>query len=186
MIKIRFVFGDINIIEQEIYFPRKKSFRKNLHQINPICLKQNSLRSKLKKILPREIKHIQDSTYGVDYYYNGITIDQKFSFGELGNNTIKIRAKNRKLINKSDFTLCINEYGEIEIFKTNKLAKFVNKNWSMVQKNWIDQKKDYVNYKVNLDDFYRISEVISYKTNMEKNEFCEILNEIKNNFINNK
>jgi hypothetical protein len=182
VITIRFVFGRSNIIEQDFYFPRKKSFRKNLHRINPTCIKQNSLRSNLKKILPNKTKHIEDTIYGIDYEYNGITIDQKFSFGDLGNNAIKIRARNRKLINKSNFTLCINEYGEIEFFKTLALAKFVNKNWGIVQKNRVDQKKDYVSYKVNLDDFYRISEVISYKTNMDKKEFSEVLNEITHNF----
>lgn len=163
------------------YLPRKKSFRKNLSRINPNCIKQNELRSKLKKIIPKEMKTIEDNTFGVDFEYNGLTIDQKFSFGDLGNNMIKIRIKNRKLINKSDYTMCINKEEEIELFKTIKLSNFVKKYWGIVQKNRIDEKKDYINYKINLEDFYRLSQTICYRTSFDKSDLKFTLNEIINN-----
>lgn len=158
--------------------PRKKSFRKNLGRINPNCIRQNSLRSEFKKAIPKNMKHIEDNIYGIDFEYNGITIDQKFSFGDLGNNTIKIRAKNRQLINKSDWTLCINEMGDIELFPTHKLAEFVKKNWGIVAKGRIEQKKDFVTYRINLDDLYRIENVICFKSNINEIEILDTLNEI--------
>lgn len=158
--------------------PRKKSFRKNLGRVNPNCIKQNSLSSEFKKIIPRGMKHIEDNVFGVDFEYNGITIDQKFSFGDLGNNTIKIRIKNRELVNKSDWTLCINEIGEIELFPTYKLAEFVKRNWGIVAKGRIEQKKDYVTYKINLNDFYRVENIVCFKTSINESEVFSTLNEI--------
>lgn len=127
------------------------------------------------------MKYIEDNIYGIDFEFEGITFDQKFSFGDLGKNIIKIRVQNRKLLNKSDFTLCIDELGEIEIFSTNKLAEFVKKNWGIISKNRLEQKKDYVSYKINLFDFYRIENVICIKTQMTKGDFKYALSEIINN-----
>jgi hypothetical protein len=160
--------------------PRKKSFRKKMRNINSNCMRQNSLRSKFKKIIPLGMKNIEDNVYGVDYDYNGLTIDQKFSFGDLGKNTIKIRAKKRKLVNKSDWTLCIDEYGDIEMFPTYKLAEFVNKNWGMVAKGRIEKRKDYTSYRVRLDDFYRVENIVCFKTTTQEEEFFSTLNEISN------
>ncbi len=172
------MFSKNYLEEQELYIPKKKSFRKNIHKINPNCLKQNSLRSKLKKILPNTMKYVEDNIYGIDFEYNGITIDQKFCFGDLGNNVIKIRVKNRRLINKSDYTMCINENEDILIFKTSQLSQFVNKNWGIIQKNRIEEKKNYVTHKVNLNDFYRINKTILHKTIFNKDEFKYTLDEI--------
>lgn len=181
MIIIRFVFDYFNSEQINYKFPRKKSFKKNLSKINPNCLKQNELRSKLKKIIPKEMKSIEDNVFGVDFEYNGITIDQKFSFGDLGNNFIKIRVKNRKLLNKSNYTMCINKNEEIEIFQTPQLSNFVKKYWGIVQKNRLDEKKDYINYKINLNDFYKLSQTICYKSKFNKNDLEFALYEITKN-----
>ncbi len=167
------------IIDHYTKIPKKKSFRKNLgRKIAPVCLEQNNLRSKLKKIKPSLMQPIEDNEFGVDYFFNGITIDQKFSFGALGENTIKIRVRKRKLLNKSNWTMIVNKKGEIEFFETEKLADFVRKNWGIIQKHRLEEKKDYTSYAVKLNDFYKIEDVKVTKTIFNKEDLLLTLKEI--------
>ncbi len=158
---------------------RKHSFRKKMRNIEPACLEQNTLRALLKEIRPIEMKPIEDPHYGVDYLYNGVTIDQKFSFGALGNNTIKIRVQRRgELMNNSNWTMIINSNWETELFQTKTLAKFVKKNWGLVQKRLIEKKENYTAYAINLNEFYKIERVTPIKTNLNEEELASALIEI--------
>ncbi len=138
---------------------RKASFRKKFQRIEPACAEQNVIRAMLTRMRPKEMKPIEDAHYGVDYLYNGTTIDQKFSFGGLGENTIKVRVRNRELMNNSDWTMIINSKWETELFETSKLAQFVKKNWCLVQRRLIEKKYTYSAYAVRLEEFYSIEEV---------------------------
>jgi|GEM_PF-1370005 len=138
---------------------RKASFRKKFRNIEPACAEQNALRAMLKRILPKEMKAIEDAHFGVDYLYNSTTIDQKFSFGALGENTIKIRVRNRGLMNNSHWTMIINAKWETELFQTKKLASFVKKNWCIVQRRLVEKKNLYSAYAVRLEEFYSLEGV---------------------------
>ena len=154
---------------------RKTSFRKKMHHIDPVCLEQNTIREFLKKILPREMKSINDNHYGVDYEYRGLTLDQKFSFGALGENTIKIRIRQRELINNSDWTMIINRNWGVELFETKKLALFVKRNWGLVQRRLIEKKEEYFSYAVRLDELYRIEEVCPITTEINSKGIESVL-----------
>lgn len=158
---------------------RKLSFRKKMRTIDPVCLEQNTIREYLKKNLPKEIKSIEDARYGVDYNYKGITIDQKFSFGALGENTIKIRVQNRELLNNSDWTMIINTNWETEFFPTKKLALFVKKNWGLVQKRLVEKKYEYACYAIRLRDLYALEEISPLKSSIQKEDILCALEKIR-------
>ncbi len=160
--------------------PRKKSylFKYNQQKINPNCLKQNQMRKELLNFIPKEMSSVKDSEFGIDYYYKGISIDQKFCFGELGKDTIKIRVRRKELLNKSDWTMMINENREIIFFKTKKLKTFVKRNWSLVQKNFVEQKRAYSEHYVRIKDFCRIEQVELIKGKMETDFFIDTMNKI--------
>jgi hypothetical protein len=139
--------------------------RKRQKKINPICQKQNYLRNQLKTNFPKEIIEIEDNIFGIDYQFRNITFDQKFSFGKLGENAIKIRTKKRKLVNKSDWTLIINKNEKIELFETKKLSKFVKQNWDLIQKRTIEKKKYYNSHIIYLDEFYKQENIIPININ---------------------
>ena len=150
---------------------RKHSFSKHYeHHLEENCLIQNQMRSHLKRILPREIKSIEDPHFGIDYLYNEITLDQKFSFGSLGENTIKIRVYERRLINNSDWTMIINKNESIELFPTKKLALFVKKNWGIVQKRLVGKRNNYSEYAIKLDELYELEKITPIVS--EVNEFA--------------
>jgi hypothetical protein len=160
-------------------YPRKKSFRKKFgKKINQNCLIQNQYRKKFRKNIPKEMREIEDNFYGIDYEFKGISFDQKFSFGDLGENTIKIRTKKRLLLNKSDWTLIINRKKEIELFETKKLAEFVRKNWDLVQKRTIEKKKQYNSHIIHLDDLFRNEDIVSIKTHIDSLEFANTLEDL--------
>ncbi len=155
--------------------PHKKSFRKKFRKINSCCLEQDSLRRKFRKQLPFLVKTVEDNIFGVDYSYKGKKIDQKFSFGELGENTIKIRTWQRRLLNKSDWTLVIDKEKEIELFETEKLASFVKKNWDLIQNNTIERKEAYHAHTVNLDELYCFESIIPIRIKLEEKKIANIL-----------
>lgn len=165
---------------------RKKSFSKKARHINPTCLIQNQMRKKLKQIKPFKMKPIEDNYNGVDYIYNKTKIDQKFSFGDLGENAIIIRTKNRRLLNASDWTLIINKEEKIELFETKKLAEFVKKNWGIVQKNLIEKNWEYEKYKINLGEFYDKENIYPIEAMLEREELYKTLNNITTIKINNE
>lgn len=160
--------------------PRKKSyfFKYTQQKINPNCLKQNEMRKELLNIIPKEMTPIEDSKFGIDYYYKGISIDQKFCFGELGKDTIKIRVKKRELLNKSNWTMMINENRKILFFKTKKLKQFVKHNWGLVQKNFVCKKWNYTEYYVRIRDLCRIEKVKIIETTMDKYFLNDVLQKI--------
>ena len=129
------------------------------------------------------MKEIEDSIYGIDYIYKGISFDQKFSFGDLGENTIKIRTKKRQLLNKSDWTLIINKDKEIELFETKKLAKFVRQNWSIVNKRIIQRKNKYNTQSINLNEFYLYEDFVPIKLSFNELEFNNTLNDLTRQVI---
>lgn len=172
-------------IEYNEKLPRKKSFLLKFKnkKINPNCLKQNEIRKNLSKIIPKEMISFEDNEYGIDYYYKGISIDQKFCFGDLGKDTIKIRVREKELLNKSDWTMMINEKEEIMFFKTKKLKEFVKKNWSLVQKNFISNKTSYSKtsyseYFVKIQDLCKIEKVNIIKTNMNEKKLYYTIQKI--------
>ena len=174
-----FVFNYVPIYEQAHCYPHKKSFRKKFgRNINPNCVKQNQLRREFKKKLPKSVQPIEDSVYGVDYLYKGIKIDQKFSFGDLGEHAIKIRTQNRRLLNKSDWTLLITRDETIEMFETKKLAEFVKRNWDLVQKRTIEKKTRYNSHIVSLDDLYYIEKIAPIKSDLIEDEIAQTLNDL--------
>ncbi len=145
---------------------RKRSFARKARHINPVCLIQNDMRKKLKQIKPFGMKPIEDNYTGVDYIFNETKIDQKFSFGDLGENAIIIRTKNRRLLNASDWTMIINKNEKIELFETKKLAEFVKRNWGIVQKNLIEKADGHEKYKVQLEEFYKNEHIYPLETEM--------------------
>jgi len=157
---------------------RKASFRKKFSRIEPACAEQNVIRAMLSRMRPKEMRPIEDAHYGVDYLYNGTTIDQKFSFGGLGENTIKIRVLNRELMNNSEWTMIINSKWETEIFETRKLAQFVKKNWCIVQRRLIEKKHTYSAYAVRLEEFYSIEEVQPIRVPLTQEGIYEALEKI--------
>ena len=167
--------------EEEIEkIPRKKSylFKYNQQKINPNCLIQNQMRKELISSIPKEMSSVEDGEFGIDYYYKGISIDQKFCFGELGKDTIKIRVRKKELLNKSDWTMMINENKEIMFFKTKKLKQFVKRNWGIVQKNFICRKWAYSEHYVRIRDLCRIEKIELIKGKMESEFFIYAMNKI--------
>ena len=160
--------------------PRKKSylFKFNQEKINPNCLKQNQMRKELIQTMPKEMTPIEDSEFGIDYYYKGISIDQKFCFGELGRDTIKIRIRKRELLNKSNWTMMINENKEILFFRTKKLRQFVKRNWSIVQRNFVSQKRNYSEHYVRIKDLCRIEKIELIKTTINDDFFLQVMEKI--------
>lgn len=157
---------------------RKNSFRKKIkHNINPVCAEQNILRKELLALLPKETTPIEDGRTGVDYIYFGTKIDQKFSYGALGDNHIKIRVKNRRLINESNWTMIINKENAVELFETPKLEAFVRKNWGLVQKRLIERKLLHTEYAISLKELYELERVTPIKAEMNSEELLSALNE---------
>ena len=174
-------FSNILPYEEEIEkIPRKKSylFKYNQQKLNPNCSIQNEMRKELLKIIPREMTSVEDSEFGIDYYYKKISIDQKFCFGELGKDTIKIRVRKRELVNKSEWTMLINENYEILFFKTKKLKQFVKHNWGIVQKNFICKKWSYHEYCVRIKDLCKFEKVRIIQATMEENSLYQALEKI--------
>ncbi len=160
---------------------RKASFRKKiLTKVNPTCLQQNKLRRTIKDIIPKEMKVIEDNHFGVDFEYKGLKIDQKFSFGALGENVVKIRVKERRLLNNSNWTMIINKKPEIELFQTTNLSNFVKKNWGIVQKRLVSKKELYSEYAVHLEELYALETITPIRTEINQNSLYETLNFIKN------
>jgi uncharacterized protein (DUF2344 family) len=124
------------------------------------------------------MREIQDNFFGIDYEYKGISFDQKFSFGDLGEGAIKIRTKKRSLLNNSDWTLIINREKEIELIETKKLNEFVRKNWDLVQKRTVEKKKQYNSHIVYLDDLFRNEQITSIKTHIDSFEFLNTLEDL--------
>jgi len=149
---------------------RKASYRKKIKNVPEACVLQNEIRKEFSQILPKEMLPIEDTEYGIDYIYKGITLDQKFCFGALGDRTIKIRVRNRNLLNKSDWTMIINKDKRIEFFETKKLAIFVKKNWGMVQKRLVQKKEYYSEYAVKLAELYWTEKVTPYETSINEEE----------------
>lgn len=154
---------------------RKKSFAKKVRNINPNCLIQNELRKKLIEIKPNNMKPIEDNVTGIDYIFGSTRIDQKFSFGDLGENAIIIRTRKRRLLNASDWTLIINKDQKVELFQTRKLAEFVKKNWGIVQKNFIEKAKNYEKYKIQLNEFYEKENIVPITTDLLENKLHSTL-----------
>lgn len=154
---------------------RKKSFAKKARNINPTCLIQNELRKKLIEIKPTNMKPIEDNITGIDYIFGSTRIDQKFSFGDLGENAIIIRTRKRRLLNSSDWTLIINKNQKIELFETRKLAEFVKKNWGTVQKNFIEKGKNHEKYKIELEEFYKKENILPISTDLVENKLHNTL-----------
>ncbi|VVB74997.1 Uncharacterised protein [uncultured archaeon] len=157
---------------------RKASFRKKFQRIEPACAEQNVIRAMLTRMRPKEMKPIEDPHFGVDYLYNGTTIDQKFSFGALGENTIKVRIQNRELMNNSEWTMIINSKWETEVFETAKLAQFVKKNWCLVQRRLLEKRHTYSAYAVRLEEFYSIEEVQPIRTPLTQDGLYSALEKI--------
>ena len=120
--------------------------------------------------------------YGIDYEYRNITIDQKFSFGDLGENAIKIKTKNKRLLNKSDWTLIINKNEEIELLETKKLAEFVKKNWDLVQRRTICKKRSYNAHIIKMNELYYTEKITPITLSLEK-DLTNTLNELNNQII---
>jgi hypothetical protein len=127
---------------------------------------------------------IEDNITGIDYIFGETRIDQKFSFGDLGENAIIIRTRKRRLLNSSDWTLIINKNEKIELFETRKLAEFVKKNWGTVQKNFIERGKNHEKYKIKLDEFYKTENILPIETDLLENKLHTTLKIIDNEKIN--
>ena len=138
---------------------RKKSFARKVRHINPVCIIQNDMRRKLANLCPLGMRSVEDNYTGVDYLYHGIRIDQKFSFGDKGDNAIVIRTHKRRLLNASDWTMILTREEKVEFFETQKLAEFVKKNWGIVQKNLIEKTLDHEKYRIPLDSFYKNEDI---------------------------
>lgn len=129
------------------------------------------------------MQHIEDNEFGVDYLYKGLRIDQKFSFGSLGNHSIKIRTRNRRLLNKSDWTMIINNEEELEFFETHRLADFVKKNWDIVQKRTVEKKETYNAHSIKLDELYYQEKIVPIKSELLEKEIAQTLNDLTKQII---
>ena len=159
-------------LNKNIFNPRFK------RKINSNCIIQNNYRNEFKNIIPSIMREVEDNFYGIDYIYKNISFDQKFSFGDLGENVIKIRTQKRRLLNKSDWTIVINKNKELEFFQTKKLEEYVKKNWCIVQKRTIDKKKKYNCNLIYLDEFYNSENFVPIKISIENEQFVQTLNDL--------
>lgn len=115
---------------------------------------QNRLRGILEKIRPRSMKPVREKGTGVDFVFAKIKIDQKFSFGSLGENVIKIRVAERKLLNESQWTMCITKKGTAVFFPTRRLTNYVSREMGTIQKSLLIKKSKYSEHSVSLTDFF--------------------------------
>jgi hypothetical protein len=128
--------------------------------------------------MPTNLKSVDDNKTGIDYYFGEISIDQKFSFGDLGDNAIVIRTKNRRLVNSSEWTMVISKSEKIEFFQTRKLESFVKKNWGIVQKNLVEKNFDHDRYKIQLEEFYKIEDIVPIEIAFKPEELHTTLKQI--------
>ncbi|MEI7961627.1 MAG: hypothetical protein WCI04_04805 [archaeon] len=129
---------------------RKKKTIKIKSQNNAHFKIQNELRKLLEKIRPRSMKPVHEVGTGTDYIFAGKRIDFKFCFGELGENTIKVRMRENELLNNSDWSMICNQKGETLIINTSKIRDYVKMNASLMKKNVLLIKDTYTVHKLNL------------------------------------
>ena len=126
---------------------------------------QNMLRRKFDQMARKmELAAVREIGSGVDYihwYYKGkekktFKLDFKFSFGDLGTNTIKIRVSKdtRKLLNNSDWVVAMDASSNMIIFPTQKMADYVSRCYGSLVQSARKDKGTYIEYPLALKDLF--------------------------------
>ncbi|MFA5931364.1 MAG: hypothetical protein WC821_03560 [archaeon] len=145
----------------KIPYSRRKAVGKvNLHQD---VIKQNHLRGRFNSMIKQlSLKPTREIGTGVDYLHTffigkqrkSMKIDLKFAFGLLGDGVIKIRVRERKLINEADWVFAIDRNNQAHIFQTSALRQYVNSAWGSISKTNVINKGSYSELPVNLVSLY--------------------------------
>jgi len=154
--------------ERFVRQPRKERLRRRplTHQKSAIeqLRLQNKYRTLITRIAPVGLKPVHEIGTGVDFVYSSIKIDQKFSFGVLGENKILARVNEhansgeQKLINESNWMMVVHQSGKVDFFETKKMAEFIQRNFGSLQRlNRVISKNPHVECAVDLEQFYRDS-----------------------------
>lgn len=97
-----------------------------------------SMREQLKmlrivdSLMPIQTRSVRDTRTGIDYKLFDTTIDRKFGFYDKAEDSIKVRIKDGKLINSSDYTLVMHK-DRLEIFPTQRIRDYINKHPKRIQ-----------------------------------------------------
>jgi len=125
---------------------------------------QNKFRTLITRIAPTGLKQVHEIGTGVDFIYSSIKIDQKFSFGVLGENKILARVNEhansgeQKLINESNWMMVIRQSGKVDFFETKKMAEFIQRNFGSLQRlNRVESRNPHIECAVDLEQFYKDS-----------------------------
>jgi len=179
-------------IKAKIPFNRKKLNGKPT--LPKAVIRQNQLRGKFNSMIKQlSLTPTREIGTGIDYLHNffmgkkrkTIRIDLKFSFGDLGEHVIKVRARNRKLINESEWIFAIDRESQIHIFPTKSLKQYVHANWENLSRKLVINKGSYQEMLVSLFDLYaklgvkpiiaglNTKEIIEALAKMKKQQFKE-------------
>ena len=151
-------------------------------------IKQNFLRKKFGAIAQQlALAPVREIGTGVDYvhwFYYGkekktTKIDLKFSFGLLGNETIKVRIADKKLINNSNWVMAMDQSNSLAFFPTKALHRYVRECWgSLSQRHMID-KGHYKEYPVSLADLYRKMKILPIRAKLNPQSIGEALKQMR-------
>ncbi|MCX6804371.1 MAG: hypothetical protein NTY48_07455 [Candidatus Diapherotrites archaeon] len=169
-----------------------KKMRPPLVTLPKDVIRQNRFRKTLENIKKRAgLFSTKEIGTGVDYFfYQGygknrqkIKIDFKFGFGALGENVIKVRIAERKLINKSNLVMAVDSSGKIHIFPTKALSEYVRRCWGRISKKHFINKGAYTEYPISLADLYLQTGIRPATVKMKEQAIKEGLeNVIRENF----
>jgi hypothetical protein len=126
---------------------------------------QNAFRRKFDQMARKmDLAPVREIGSGVDYihwYYKGkekktFKLDFKFSFGDLGPNTIKIRVSKdtRRLLNNSDWVVAMDASSNMVIFPTQKMADYVSRCYGSLVQSARKDKGTYLEYPLMLKDLF--------------------------------
>jgi hypothetical protein len=175
---------------QKIPF-KKRPLKNNGKQPLPKdVIKQNFLRRDFSRKIQgiKQLMPIRTIDTGVDYNYsfmqNGqqhkVTLDMKFSFGRLGENTICARIdRNRKVINEAGWVMAFNRRGEIEVFKTKALIEYVSRSWGGIDKSQIKHEAKYDLLPIKLELLYEFAGIKPMVFSGTRESIRQMLSKIK-------
>jgi hypothetical protein len=172
--------------------PKRKKTATQKRELPKAVRLGNQQRKALAKIQRnmRGLRPIRSVGTGIDYEYvfqlggqrRKFTIDLKFSYGELGDRTIKIRANRRRLINDAQWAFVIDRKGRIEIFHIRELERFVRQNWGSISKDRAIHKVGYVELPVRLDELYAQRGLEPIRTTLSQNGIGGALKTLKEKY----
>lgn len=181
-------------LNQKISVNLKRRVKIKKIKSNSILFQQKKIRGHFESIRTKlNLKKARGVGNGVDYLYHynkgkekkSLKLDLKFSFGALGENSIKVRLINRKLFNGADWAIVVGKNKEISFFSIKKLEKYVRENYGSVSGKLVN-KGTHFESMVNLSDFYLRTKTKPINAEMNAISIQKALDKIlveENNFI---